>query len=158
MLDEKLRELLDFAKTTDLQELVWEKDGTKIAFRRADVKPAPSKPSLPGAALPTGQAGAPETEEPAAPEALYIRSAMVGTFFRADSADRPPLVVEGTAVASGQPVASIEAMKIRKDVVSQMACRILKSLVADGHAVEYGQPLFEVEPAEGGGGNGNGHV
>jgi acetyl-CoA carboxylase biotin carboxyl carrier protein len=45
-------------------------------------------------------------------------------------------------------VASVEAMKIRKDVVSQMDCRIIRPLVTDGHSVEYGQPLFEVEPAD----------
>ena len=146
MLDEKLRELLDFAKTTDIQELVWEKNGTKISFRRAEVKGTSPK-------IKTATGDPPAAEAPVVPETLYIRSTMVGTFFRADSADRPPMVVEGTIVASGQPVASIEAMKIRKDVVSQMGCRILKSLVADGHAVEYGQPLFEVELT-----NGNGHV
>jgi biotin carboxyl carrier protein len=32
-----------------------------------------------------------------------------------------------------------------KDVVSPIPCRISKALVADGHAVEYGQPLFEIE-------------
>jgi biotin carboxyl carrier protein len=147
MLDDKLKELLEFAKTTDLQELEWEKNGAKINFRRGEVKAAPTKPSsTPGAS--------PVVEETAAPETLYIRSTMVGTFFRADSSDRPPLVVEGTMVVSGQPVASIEAMKIRKDVVSQLGCRIVKSLVADGHAVEYGQPLFEVEMTNGT----NGHV
>jgi biotin carboxyl carrier protein len=71
---------------------------------------------------------------------------MVGTFFRSDSPDRPPLVVEGTIVAAGQPVAAIEAMKIMKDVVSPAACRIARALVANGHPVEYGQPLFEIEP------------
>ena len=146
MIDRKLRDLLDFAKKTDLLELVWEKNGTKISFRRADAKAffvrSPANGGAPQAA-----------EEPAAPESMFIRSTMVGTFYRSDSVDRPPMVVEGTVVASGQPVASIEAMKIRKDVVAQEPCRILKALIPNGHAVEYGQPLFEVEPA-----NGNGHV
>ncbi len=148
MMDQKLRELLDFAKKTDLQELVWEKNGTKISFRRAEGKITVVKPR------PAGE-GALEPDETAAPQVMYIRSTMVGTFYRSDTADRPPMVVEGTVVASGQPVASIEAMKIRKDVVAQEPCRILKAMVANGHAVEYGQPLFEVEPASG---NGNGHV
>lgn len=147
MLDQKLRDLLDFTKGTDLQEVVWEKDGAKISFRRADVKPHHPAPA-------SVDASAFAVEEPAELETLFIRSTMVGTFFRGDSSDRPPLVVEGTLVSSGQPVGSIEAMKIRKDVVSQLACRIVKSLVADGHSVEYGQPLFEVELTNGG----NGHV
>ena len=71
---------------------------------------------------------------------------MVGTFFRSDSPNRPPLVVEGTIVTAGQPVAAIEAMKIMKDVLSPNPCRIVKALVANGHPVEYGQALFEIEP------------
>ena len=145
MLEDKLTELLEFARNTDLQEVVWEKNGAKIRFRRGPGK----GPSRTADRVPAERGAG----EPPASEPIYIRSAMVGTFFRGDTSDRPPLVVEGTLVASGQPVGSIEAMKIRKDVVSPMGCRIVKSLVADGHSVEYGQPLFEVEPA-----NGNGHV
>ena len=70
---------------------------------------------------------------------------MVGTFYRADSKSRPPLVIEGTVVAAGQPVAAVEAMKIMKDVLSPSECKIIKALVENGHAVEYGQPLFEIE-------------
>jgi biotin carboxyl carrier protein len=144
MLDEKLRELLDFAKATDLQEMAWEKDGKKISFRRSDIKhQAPKSANGSSAAATNGN-------EPPVPKTLYIRSTMVGTFFRSESAERPPLVVEGTAVNAGQTVASIEAMKIRKDVLSQMSCRILRALVENAHAVEYGQPLFEVEPVEAG--------
>jgi len=77
---------------------------------------------------------------------MTIKSTVVGTFFRSDSPNRPPLVVEGTVVASGQTVAAIEAMKIMKDVVATVPCKIVKALVANGHPVEYGQPLFEVEP------------
>ena len=76
---------------------------------------------------------------------MVIKSTMVGTFYRADAPTRPPMVVEGTVVTSGQPVGAIEAMKIMKDVVAPSACRIVKALVANGHPVEYGQPLFEVE-------------
>ncbi len=55
------------------------------------------------------------------------------------------MVVEGTIVDGGQPVGAIEAMKIMKDVLSPTPCKIIKALVANGHPVEYGQPLFEVE-------------
>jgi biotin carboxyl carrier protein len=44
-------------------------------------------------------------------------------------------------------------MKIMKDVVSPKACKILKVLVANGHSVEYGQPLFEIELVTGEGSN-----
>jgi acetyl-CoA carboxylase biotin carboxyl carrier protein len=137
---DKLKELIAFAKTTDLQEVIWEKKGVVVRFRRsADaVTPAPS-------ALPAVPAGA--AAEPAkAPEKMVIKSTMVGTFYRADSKSRPPLVIEGTVVAAGQTIAAVEAMKIMKDVLSPSDCKIVKALVENGHAVEYGQPLFEIEP------------
>ena len=37
-------------------------------------------------------------------------------------------------------------MKIMKDVLSTGDFKIVKALVQNGHAVEYGQPLFEVTP------------
>lgn len=141
MLKKELEDLLEFAQDTDLQEVVWERDDVHISFRRA---------AVPGRVSAAMQAAAPAhaapQAQPKAPEAVTIRSTMVGTFYRSDSPDRPPLVVEGTVVAAGQPVAAIEAMKIMKDIVSPSNCRIVKALVANGHAVEYGQPLFEIEP------------
>ncbi len=143
MLEEKLKELIEFARDTDLQEVIWQKNGTKISFKR-DTAPLPA-PAI-------AESNPALTEEAVArTEPLYIRSTMVGTFYRGDTSDRPPLVVEGTQITSGQAVGSIEAMKIRKDVVSQLTGRIVRSLVADGHSVEYGQPLFEVELENGNG-------
>jgi biotin carboxyl carrier protein len=141
MLKKRLEELLEFAESTDLQEVVWEKKGALISFRRSvhSEKPHPS------VGLPAGRQAPPE-EAPKPPQPLTIKSTMVGTFFRSDSPNRPPMVVEGTVVTGGQPVAAIEAMKIMKDVVAPAACKIVKALVANGHPVEYGQPLFEIEP------------
>ncbi len=145
MLKRKLKELLAFAQTTDLQEVVWEKKGVLIHFQRTPEAVRTKRGSRPNAQSAFGS----ETSSGAshsAPEPVTIRSTMVGTFFRSDSADRPPFVVEGTNVTAGQPVAAIEAMKIMKDVLAPVACKIVKALVANGQPVEYGQPLFQVEP------------
>ena len=139
MLKKRLEELLEFAESTDLQEVVWEKKGALISFRRSVHSEKPAREAAPPAA-----AGIP-AETARAPEPRVIKSTMVGTFYRSDSPNRPPMVVEGTVVASGQPVAAIEAMKIMKDVVAPSGCKIVKALVANGHPVEYGQPLFEIE-------------
>jgi len=140
MLNKRLEELLQFAESTDLQEVVWEKEGILISFRRTVL---PGKPAKEVAA----PAASTSSEEPSrAPEPMVIKSTMVGTFFRSDSPNRPPMVVEGTIVTGGQSVAAIEAMKIMKDVVAPSPCKIVKALVANGHPVEYGQALFEIEP------------
>jgi acetyl-CoA carboxylase biotin carboxyl carrier protein len=139
MLNKKLEELIAFAESTDLQEVLWEKKGALVSFRRsAPVDKSPKRAM-------TAPDGSAPLEPPVSPEPLMIKSTMVGTFFRSDSPNRPPLVVEGTIVTGGQPVAAIEAMKIMKDVLAPTPCRIVKALVANGHPVEYGQPLFEVE-------------
>ncbi len=140
-MNKRLEELLEFVQSTDLQEVVWEKKGALISFRRS-AGSAHRPPKGAAAHAPLAAPLAP----PAAPAPLTIRSTMVGTFFRSDSPNRPPLVVEGTVVTAGQSVAAIEAMKIMKDVVAPSACKIVKALVANGHPVEYGQPLFEVVP------------
>ena len=144
MLKKKLKDLIEFAESTDLQEVVWEKNGVLISFRRSPDADKTLKRASDFAAQ-SAPAAAPEPSRP--PEALTIKSTMVGTFYRADSPNRPPMVVEGTLVAAGQPVAAIEAMKIMKDVVAPAPCKIMKALVANGHPVEYGQPLFEIDPA-----------
>ena len=143
MLKKRLQDLLEFAEKTDLQEVVWEKKGQVVSFRRT---PQPEKPAkaADGTALTNGAATSTTPAKP--PEPSVIKSTMVGTFYRSDSPNRPPMVVEGTVVDGGQPVGAIEAMKIMKDVVSPSSCKIVKALVANGHPVEYGQPLFEVEP------------
>jgi acetyl-CoA carboxylase biotin carboxyl carrier protein len=140
MLKKRLEELLEFAESTDLQEVVWEEKGSLISFRRSALSEKAHKAAAAqaAAALPA------QESKPPAP--LTIKSTMVGTFFRSDSPSRPPLVVEGTVVNGGQPVAAIEAMKIMKDVLSPAPCKIIRALVANGHPVEYGQPLFEIEP------------
>ncbi len=138
MPNKRLEELLAFAESTDLQEVVWEKKGALISFRRSAIS---EQPKMTLVAPPASALG----EAPKPLEPMVIKSTMVGTFYRADAPTRPPMVVEGTVVTSGQPVGAIEAMKIMKDVVAPSACRIVKALVANGHPVEYGQPLFEVE-------------
>jgi acetyl-CoA carboxylase biotin carboxyl carrier protein len=149
MLKKRLEELIEFVESTDLQEVVWEKKGSLISFRRSvPSEKVSSSAAKAAAAAPAPTRSANGTAPVAKPaEAMTIKSTMVGTFFRSDSPDHPPFVVEGTVVAEGQAVGAIEAMKIMKDVIAPKGCKIVRVLVANGHPVEYGQPLFEIEHA-----------
>jgi len=139
---DKLQNLLEFVRDTDLTEVLWSVSGDSIHLTRS-VKPAVAATSVSNATA------AVSGEAPTAPEPMLIRSKMVGTFYRSDAKkNRPPLVIEGTTVTAGQPVGAVEAMKIMKDVIAPEACKIVKALVENGHAVEYGQPLFEVAPPD----------
>jgi acetyl-CoA carboxylase biotin carboxyl carrier protein len=78
---------------------------------------------------------------------VTIESPMVGTFYRAPSPNAEPYVREGDPVKEGQVLCIVEAMKLMNEIESKTAGRIVKVLVDNGHAVEYGQPLFLIEPA-----------
>jgi len=84
----------------------------------------------------------------AAPGGLVpIVAPMVGTFYRAPKPDVPPFVNEGDDVHAGQTVCILEAMKLFNEITSDVNGRIARVLVDNGAPVEYGQPLFLVDPA-----------
>lgn len=96
-----------------------------------------------------GEAGAAAAPVPLAPVAEppaeeTLNAATVGVFYRAPAPGAPPFVTEGDEVGAGQQVAIIEAMKLMLPVEADRAGRIAEVLVADGEAVEYGQPLFRL--------------
>jgi acetyl-CoA carboxylase biotin carboxyl carrier protein len=78
--------------------------------------------------------------------AITIEAPMVGTFYRASSPTAEPYVREGDVVKEGQILCIIEAMKLMNEIESKAAGRIAKILVENGQPVEYGQPLFLLEP------------
>jgi len=71
---------------------------------------------------------------------------MVGTFYRAPSPGAANYVEIGDRVSVGQTVCIIEAMKLMNDMPTEVAGRVVKILVENGTTVEYGQPLFLVDP------------
>ena len=77
---------------------------------------------------------------------ITIEAPMVGTFYRASSPTADPYVREGDLVKEGQILCIIEAMKLMNEIETRAGGRIAKILVDNGQAVEYGQPLFLIEP------------
>jgi acetyl-CoA carboxylase biotin carboxyl carrier protein len=84
--------------------------------------------------------------EPALAEGATINSPMVGTFYRASNPDAQPYVEVGAVVEKGDMVCIIEAMKMMNEIESDIRGRVLRILVENGSPVEYGQPLFVLEP------------
>ncbi|MCS6926516.1 MAG: acetyl-CoA carboxylase biotin carboxyl carrier protein, partial [Candidatus Binatia bacterium] len=77
---------------------------------------------------------------------LTITAPMVGTFYRASSPEAPPYVEVGSVVEKGDVVCIIEAMKMMNEIQAEVRGRVVKILVENGKPVEYGQPLFVLEP------------
>lgn len=136
-----VNDLLKFATQNDLQEVTWKDGGLKVAFVRG-MSSAQAVPSV-DSSIPSAESAAAVEEEKA-----IIKSPMVGTFRRSLSKDRPPMVLVGNHVKPGDRLGVVECMKIPNDVVSFCAGTIEEILVEEGHAVEYGQPLFVINPKD----------
>ncbi|HXX80368.1 MAG TPA: acetyl-CoA carboxylase biotin carboxyl carrier protein [Thermodesulfovibrionales bacterium] len=137
-----LKELISFLKDTDITELQVEKDGTKVKIRRQIMLSSlemHSKPSL------TTIEKTSEAEEDIQ-RLITITCPIVGTFYRAPSPDAPPFVDAGAKVRKGQVICIIEAMKLMNEIESEVDGVIVRALVENGQPVEYGEPLFLVEP------------
>jgi acetyl-CoA carboxylase biotin carboxyl carrier protein len=79
------------------------------------------------------------------PDVTYIKSPMVGTFYRAPSPESKPFSDVGTKVVETTPVCIIEAMKIMNEIQAETKGTITEILVENGQPVEYGQRLFKVK-------------
>jgi acetyl-CoA carboxylase biotin carboxyl carrier protein len=145
---ELTRRLAAVATELGLSEIEVESAGTRLRVQRAG---APAAPVV--HAVATQPASAPTTiiepavvADVAAPAAITVEAPMVGTFYRASSPTADPFVREGDVVKEGQILCIIEAMKLMNEIESKAAGRIVKILVENGQPVEYGQPLFLLEP------------
>ena len=78
---------------------------------------------------------------------VTIEAPMVGTFYRASSPTADPYVSEGDLVKEGQILCIIEAMKLMNEIESKVAGRVVNVFVENAHPVEFGQPLFLIDPA-----------
>jgi acetyl-CoA carboxylase biotin carboxyl carrier protein len=76
-----------------------------------------------------------------------ITSPFVGTFYRSPAPDQPPFVEVGTSVKKGGVLCIIEAMKLMNEIEAEVAGKVAEVLVQNGQPVEFGQPLFRIEPA-----------
>ena len=93
----------------------------------------------------TEEAQAVERSTPRSADLLDITSPMVGTFYRSPAPDAPPYVDVGRQVSPGDTLCIIEAMKMMNQIEADVAGKVVRILVENGHPVEFGQPLFIIE-------------
>jgi acetyl-CoA carboxylase biotin carboxyl carrier protein len=109
----------------------------------ATAQPAPATPPAPAPPQ-----ASPEASTPASHAAglVPIPSPMVGTFYVAPAPDAPPFVEIGAAVQDDTTVGLVEAMKVFTGVLAGTRGVIAERLVENAQFVEYGQPLFLIQP------------
>ncbi|HET8673732.1 MAG TPA: acetyl-CoA carboxylase biotin carboxyl carrier protein [Thermoleophilaceae bacterium] len=147
--DEDVREILRLIDESDLSELLIETKDFKLHVVRGDA--AAPRPQATGH-RPQAEAPTPDTRHPT-PEpatsngALTIAAPMLGTFYRAEAPGAAPFVEVGARVEPDTIVCLIEVMKMMNSVPAGMAGTVVEVCAANAELVEFGQPLFRVEPA-----------
>jgi oxaloacetate decarboxylase (Na+ extruding) subunit alpha len=141
---ERIREVVRIVQETGVGEITIEEEGMRVSVRRtAETAYAPAAPP------------APQSEAEPAPVAprndpfVRVESPMVGTFYRAPAPGSAPFVEEGDAVAAGETLCILEAMKLMNEVKAEIEGVVRKIHVGNAEPVEYGQLLFELEPING---------
>jgi acetyl-CoA carboxylase biotin carboxyl carrier protein len=140
---ELTRRLAAVLSELGLAEVEVESQDVRVRVQRA-VSPAPA--AGPAAAPLAVGADRPVVVDVESPALVALESPMVGTFYRAPSPNAEPFVNEGDVVKEGQVLCIIEAMKLMNEIEAKVGGRIAKILVDNGQAVEYGQPLFLIDP------------
>ena len=147
-------------KRSELTEFAVEEEGFKLKIRRgANGLPIVSQskgsnppfqpsesgstpPIPPPAAIHSSVSTPPmATEEPGV---SYIKSPMVGTFYRSSSPENKPFVDVGSKIDETSLVCIIEAMKIMNEIQAESKGTIVEVLIENGQPVEYGQRLFKL--------------
>jgi acetyl-CoA carboxylase biotin carboxyl carrier protein len=146
----QIQELIDLLRRNNLTELEFEREGIRIRVRHeTSVRAAATslQESVPASPQqPTHSASATTPVLESSTGFITVTSPIVGTFYRSPSPDADAYVEEGDAVRKGQVLCIVEAMKLMNEIESEVDGRIVKILVENTKAVEYGQALFLIDP------------
>jgi oxaloacetate decarboxylase (Na+ extruding) subunit alpha len=142
---ERIREIVRIVQESGVGEVTIEDDDLRVTVRRTEDRPELAVPATP---LATSELEPPPVQ-PAAHAIVRVESPMVGTFYRGPQPGAPPFVEVGDAVAAGQTLCILEAMKLMNEVKSDLEAVVRAIHVDNAEPVEFGQLLFELEPLAG---------
>ena len=163
---EEISQILEMMKENEVNEFRLELEEGKLFLKRAGEQlvthapPAPAPihyapaphpvahaPAAPVALSPlaTSPLAAPTAAAPAEKKFHELKSPMVGTFYKRPAPDAAPYVSVGDVVKKGQTLCIVEAMKLMNEIQSDVAGKIVESLLDDGQMAEYGEVLFKID-------------
>lgn len=149
-----LKQIIELMKRSELTELEIEETSLKLRLKRdaGGIVAAPyleqpvlrtAQPVLEASVLPSSPAQS--NHAPAEDKnVVLIKSPMVGTFYKSPSPESSSFVQIGSSVSEETVVCIIEAMKVLNEIHAEITGTIIETLVENGQAVEFGQPLFKV--------------
>ena len=146
----RIRQLVALMNEHELGEIDLRQGELRIRLRKhaepvpmaADARTATSAPSVAQSTARTAAPPEPRNDE----HLVVLKSPMVGTFYGSPSPDAAAFVKVGDHVGPETTVCIIEAMKVFNEIPAETKGQIVAVLVETGAPVEFGQPLFKVDP------------
>ena len=145
-MSDKTKKIIDSKPIKDLAKILDDLKLTEISYTDGDFSVSVSKAevSQTNNAMPTqtemNEVENKKTDYKNDPRA--IKSPMVGTIYLQPEPGANKFVEIGSQIKSGQTLLIIEAMKTMNPIESTLQGKILKILVENEQAVEFGQPLM----------------
>jgi acetyl-CoA carboxylase biotin carboxyl carrier protein len=158
-----LEKILELMEKHEVGELEWEKSGERLKLRTRHASSEGFQGQFSAATLQQASfsaapratqvvpdvAPAPSAVSQTAPvntNQKQVVSPFVGTFYCSPSPTAEPYIREGQTVKRGDVLCIIEAMKLMNEIEAEFPGRIVSIMVENGQPVEFGEPLFIVEP------------
>ena len=151
----KIKKLIDLLEESNLAEIEIKEGEESVRLARVPrgtvmAAPAPApvahaeppRPAAPAAPAPALSADAVGKSTKDVPDGHTVRSPMVGTFYEAQSPDKPPFVKVGQTVKAGDTLGIIEAMKMFNPIEADVSGTVRAVLVKNGQPIEFDEPMF----------------
>jgi acetyl-CoA carboxylase biotin carboxyl carrier protein len=170
---QQLEKIFELMEKHEVSELEWERKGERLKLKTRYASPEHALSAMTGpaiaalssyrvshevspteklvssapASMPASATGAGASKSAAVnANQKQVVSPFVGTFYRSPSPEADPYVREGQAVKRGDVLCIIEAMKLMNEIEAEFPGKVVSVLVENGQPVEFGEPLFVVEP------------
>ena len=127
--EDDVREILRLIDESDVEELRVDTEGFSLYVARNHAA-----------------AAAPAPRAAATGDLHTVSAPTIGTFYRAEAPGAEPFAEVGSRVEETTVVCLIEAMKMMNAVPAGVAGTVVEVCVENAQPVEYGTPLFRVEP------------
>jgi len=146
--DDDVREILRIIDESELDELRIDMPHFRLHVRRGGAPPPEPAAATAVEREPEPAAPAPSGPAAASPNgAASIDAPMLGTFYRASAPGEQPFVDVGSQVDPDTVVCLIEVMKMMNSVKAGVRGTVVEVCASNAELVEYGEPLFRVDPA-----------
>ena len=144
-MSDKTKKIIDAKPIKDLAKILEDLNLTEISYSDGDFSVSVSKAAANTIASNSLQSQTEHVEKDETDfknDPRVIKSPMVGTVYLQPEPGANKFVDIGSQIKSGQTLLIIEAMKTMNPIESSLQGKVLKILVENEQAVEFGQPLM----------------